>query len=87
MRAKPVPAVRVPKALGTMLMLPATISGAEVIRIVSASVLAQTLTLSLVELLCAFVVAPTWVLPIRQWRAVGDAPYGEIRNPGGKWTL
>ncbi len=61
------------KALGTMLMVPAPISGAEGIRIVSASVPAQPLTLALVELLCVFVVAPAWVLPIRRWRAEGGA--------------
>ncbi len=64
------------KDAGTMLVLPASISGAEVIRIVSASVPAQPLTLALVELLCVSSAAPAWVLSIRRWRAEGGAPYG-----------
>ncbi len=52
------------KGAGTMLMLPASISGAEVIRIVSASVPAQPLTLALIELLCGFSAAPAWSMPI-----------------------
>ncbi len=59
-----------------MLVLPASISGAEVIRIVSASVSAQPLTLVLVELLRVFLTAPTWSMPIGRWRAEGGAPYG-----------
>ncbi len=65
LRAKPVPAVRVPKALGTMLILPASICGAEVLRIASASVPAQPLTLALVVVPCFPSAAPAWVLPFK----------------------